>query len=213
MATPAPLSVAFFARDTLTVARDLLGCQLWTRVCGEVAGGRIVEVEAYLGTDDPASHAGRGPTPRSAIMFGKPGVAYVYMVYGMHHCLNAVTERDGVAGAVLLRALEPVAGLPLMGARAGRPRPVRDLCRGPGRLCRALGVTRACNGRFLAGRRVRAAADIQVWISASERPVTAVEATGRIGVRQAAERPWRFCDAQSECLSASRPELRRKAVF
>ena len=195
--------MSFFARDTATVARELVGCCLWARIDGEVTGGRIVEVEAYYGTDDPASHAGRGRTPRSAIMFGPPGVAYVYVIYGMHHCLNAVTERDGVAGAVLMRALEPLAGLPVMARRRGGAGNPRDLCRGPGRLCQALAITRAYNGWPLAGRGVAARSSApSVWISAAQGPAPRIATTGRIGIKLAAERPLRFCDARSRWLSA-----------
>jgi len=131
---PTPLPRSFYARPTIAVAHDLLGKLLVAREGESIA--RIVEVEAYLGLRDAASHARRGPTPRAAIMFGPPGFLYVYLIYGMHHCMNVVTETDGVAGAVLLRAAAPVAGLP------DRPRPAT----GPGKLCAALGITRANNG-------------------------------------------------------------------
>ena len=133
----------FFRRPTAMLARALPG-KLLVRP-GVGAGrppprvARIVEVEAYLGERDAASHARRGPTPRAAIMFGPAGFLYVYLVYGMHHCMNVVTEDDGVAGAVLLRAAEPVAGIAVDEAD---PRPLA----GPGKLCRGLGITRADNG-------------------------------------------------------------------
>ncbi|MBE0566690.1 MAG: DNA-3-methyladenine glycosylase, partial [Krumholzibacteria bacterium] len=106
------LTTEFFARPVLEVARALVGTELQVGTPGGPVHCRLVEVEAYGGRDDPASHAGRGPTPRSRIMFGPPGYAYVYVIYGMHHCLNIVTGDDGTAGAVLLRAAEPLAGLP-----------------------------------------------------------------------------------------------------
>jgi DNA-3-methyladenine glycosylase len=197
-----PLPRAFFARATEIVARDLLGCVLWAQTDGPPIAGRIVEVEAYLGEDDPASHAGRGPTPRSRIMYGSPGVAYVYFVYGMHHCLNAVTEPAGRAGAVLLRALEPTVGLEAMAGRAPGIRRPGDLCRGPGRLARALGVDLAWCGLPLAGRRARAAtAGPRLWIAAAARRPASIVATPRIGVRLAADRLLRFVDAESPCLS------------
>lgn len=139
----APLSRAFYARPTVEVAHALLG-KLLVRPPARGGGprlARIVEVEAYLGERDAASHARRGPTPRAAIMFGPPGFLYVYLIYGMHHCMNVVTETDGVAGAVLLRAAAPVAGF------ADVPRPLT----GPGKLCAGLGITRVDNGRDLTG--------------------------------------------------------------
>ncbi len=124
---------AFYKRDTATVARDLLGCRLVRVVAGVARIGRIVETEAYLGAHDRAAHSARGKTARNAVMFGPPGYAYVYFIYGMYHCLNVVTEPTGCAAAVLIRALEPVANL------AGKTS-------GPGLLCRALAVDRRQNG-------------------------------------------------------------------
>ena len=132
----APLPRAFYARPTVAVARDLLGKVLVRRAEGSERRARIVEVEAYLGERDDASHARRGPTPRAAIMFGPPGFLYVYLIYGMHHCMNVVTETDGVAGAVLLRAAAPVAGVP----------DLRRPLTGPGKLCAGLDITRRDNG-------------------------------------------------------------------
>jgi len=135
----APLPRAFYGRPTLPVARELLGKLLVRRMPGRPTRvARLVEVEAYLGVRDAASHARRGPTPRAAIMFGPPGFLYVYLIYGMHHCMNVVTETDGVAGAVLLRAAEPV-----LGVDGKRP------LTGPGKLCAGLDITRADNGRDL----------------------------------------------------------------
>ena len=136
-APPSPLPRRFYARPTVEVAHDLLGKLLVRRGAhGPARLSRIVEVEAYLGERDAASHARRGPTPRAAIMFGPPGFLYVYLVYGMHHCMNVVTETDGVAGAVLLRAAAPVDD-----ARS-EPRALA----GPGKLCAGLGITRRDNG-------------------------------------------------------------------
>jgi DNA-3-methyladenine glycosylase len=129
-----PLPREFYARPTVAVARELLSKVLVRRTGGLTLRARIVEVEAYLGERDAASHARHGPTPRAAIMFGPPGFLYVYLVYGMHHCMNFVTESDGVAGAVLIRAAAP-----LVGADAGQ-------LRGPGKLCLALDVTLADKG-------------------------------------------------------------------
>ena len=179
--------VAFFARPTLEVARDLIGCVVTTGHGATLTAGRIVETEAYLGEDDPASHAARGPTPRASIMFGPPGVAYVYLIYGLHHCLNFVTERDGTAGAVLIRALVPVAGREVMAGRreaGGRPPRPSALCDGPGRLCRALGIDRTWNGESAQGPRLR--------VLARREAQPGIVVTPRIGVRRAADRPWRF---------------------
>jgi DNA-3-methyladenine glycosylase len=134
-----PLPRAFYARPTIEVAHALLGKLLVRQPesrGGELRVARIVEVEAYLGERDAASHARRGPTPRAKIMFGPPGFLYVYLIYGMHHCMNVVTETDGVAGAVLLRAAAPVAGVP----------DLRRPLTGPGKLCAGLGITRRDNG-------------------------------------------------------------------
>jgi DNA-3-methyladenine glycosylase len=135
----APLPRAFYARPTVDVAHALLGKLLVRRPpskAGLLRVARIVEVEAYLGVRDAASHARRGPTPRAAIMFGPPGFLYVYLIYGMHNCMNVITETDGVAGAVLLRAAAPVAGVPDL------KRPLT----GPGKLCAGLDITRLENG-------------------------------------------------------------------
>ena len=134
-----PLPRAFYARPTVDVAHALLGKLLVRRPPGKTGAprlARIVEVEAYLGVRDAASHARRGPTPRSAIMFGPPGFLYVYLIYGMHNCMNVITETDGVAGAVLLRAAAPVAGI------VDLKRPLT----GPGKLCAGLEITRRENG-------------------------------------------------------------------
>ncbi len=211
-----PLPRRFFARDTVTVARELVGCTLWTLAGDDLCAGRIVETEAYLDERDPASHAARGPTARSGVMFGPPGVAYVYLIYGVHHCLNVVAEAEGQAGAVLLRALEPLVGLPTMRRRRGGESRVagdepragdRALCAGPGRLCRALGVDLACNGLLLgarAARRTQPDPPVRVWIAAG-RPPARLTAGPRIGISLAASRPLRFCDDCSPCLSRPAP--------
>ena len=135
----------FYARPALAVALDLLGCSLTWRDPRGAMTGRIVEVEAYEGADDPASHAFRGPTARNHSMFGPPGHAYVYFTYGMHHCVNAVTGAEGLPHAVLLRALQPTRGLARW--RAARPDlPLTRIASGPGRLCRALGLDRSHDG-------------------------------------------------------------------
>lgn len=189
----------FYGRDTVTVARELVGAVL--HVVGESGElrGRIVETEAYLGRDDPASHAANGPTPRSAIMFGPAGVAYVYFIYGMYSCLNFVTEREGTAGAVLIRALEPVQGHQRMARNRGfdpaRFRD-RDLCSGPGKLCRALAIDLKWNGAVLDGGPPR-----RIWVSPGGPASVQVAASPRIGIRHAADRLFRFTDPDSGCLS------------
>ncbi len=193
-----PLKVGFFAGDTLLAARRLLGCVVEVEQQGERVSGLIVETEAYLGEDDPASHAGRGRTPRSAIMFGPPAVVYVYLVYGMHHCLNFVTEPEHRAGAVLIRALEPVLGREIMARRRGLDSCTcqdRELTAGPGRLCQALGIDRTWNGRSL----VRIGSGIRV-LEARVRPAE-VAAVPRVGIRRAVDRPYRFQDIGSSCLT------------
>ena len=189
----------FFLRDTLTVARELVGVRVHVVGAeGELCGG-IVETEAYLGADDPASHAAGGPTGRSAIMFGPPGVAYVYLIYGVHHCLNFVTEEDGTAGAVLIRALEPLSGQQHMAANRGLD-PVRfsdrDLCSGPGKLCQALDINRSWNGTRLNGKGPH-----KIWLTPSPQTSLITVSSPRIGIRQATNRPYRFTPPQSPYLS------------
>lgn len=135
----------FYARPTIRVARDLLGKVLALETAGAMKTARIVEVEAYLGARDPASHAYRGPTPRTAPMFGPPGRSYVYFVYGMYHCMNVVTETAGVAGAVLIRGAEPLAGFADLDARA---------LAGPGKLARAFALTTKDTGLDLVRSRL-----------------------------------------------------------
>lgn len=186
-ARAARLTREFYARPTVEVARDLLGRRLVRMLDGERLAGRIVEVEAYVGYDDRASHAARGRTPRNAVMFGPPGYAYVYFIYGMYHCLNVVTESEGFPAAVLIRALEPLEGLAQM--RARRRSPDGLLTNGPGRLCQALAITRAQNGADLCeGEELFIEADAPV-------PAAEVVATPRVGVRgdeRALTVPWRF---------------------
>jgi DNA-3-methyladenine glycosylase len=167
------------------VARDLVGCTISVDAGSpDAVVARIVETEAYLGLADPASHAFRGPTARCAVMFGPPAHLYVYFTYGMHHCANVVTEVDGVAGAVLLRAAAVHAGVDIVASRRGEIA-IAALLRGPGNLCRGLGITRADNGIDLLGPGSRVRIEQRI-----EQPPIAV--TKRVGVRLAAEQLLRF---------------------
>ncbi|HET9704327.1 MAG TPA: DNA-3-methyladenine glycosylase [Vicinamibacterales bacterium] len=151
------LPAAFYRRPTLEVARDLIGKVVVHKSPAGITAGAIVEAEAYIGEDDPACHAAPGPTTRNAPLYGPPGRAYVYLNYGLHDMLNAVTEEEGHPAAVLIRALEPLEGLALMRRRRARAPwregkgavPDHELCRGPGNLCRAMGITLADNLRPL----------------------------------------------------------------
>lgn len=179
------LSADWFARDAVTVARELIGVRLLV----DGVGGIIVETEAY-DREDPASHSFGGQTPRTAVMFGPPGRAYVYRIYGMHWCLNVVCGGDP-RGAVLIRALEPTDGLDQMAERRGTPDP-RLLCSGPGKLCQALAVTRAHNGLDL---------DRPPFALALAGHSYEIAAGPRIGLSKAVDTPWRFGAAGSRFLS------------
>ncbi len=182
-----PLSRAFFDRDTVVVARGLLGQRLVRSLDGVRLVGLICETEAYGGSDDRASHAFRR-TPRSAIMYGPPGYAYVYFIYGMHHCLNVVTEGDGQAGAVLIRGIVPEEGTEALRVRRGGVDD-RHLANGPGKVCQALGITVALNGVDLT---TSAKLFIEPGVIV---PDAEVAITPRVGVRgdaAALDRPWRF---------------------
>jgi len=180
-----PLPRAFYERPVLTVARDLLGRVMVHRGPGGRASGRIIEVEAYRGADDPASHAFRGETARNRVMFGPAGHAYVYFTYGMHHCVNVVTGPAGRSEAVLIRALEPLEGMALMRRRRGVQEPGR-LARGPGCVTQALGIDRRQYGLDLT-RGSFVILDLPP--DHGGRPI----ARGpRLGIRVAVERPWRF---------------------
>jgi DNA-3-methyladenine glycosylase len=194
----AVLQRAFFERDARTVARDLLGSIFHA---GTVAV-RLTEVEAYDGANDPASHAYRGPTRRNAVMFGPPGHLYVYFTYGMHHCGNLVCGPEGKAAAVLLRAGEVVEGIEA--ARARRPGVVRDhaLARGPGNLVRTLGLGPGHNGIDVCGD-----SGVNLRPGAEDR---AVRTGPRVGIRAAADVPWRFWLADEPSVSAYRPAVSRR---
>jgi DNA-3-methyladenine glycosylase len=193
----ATLPVRFFNRPAELVARELLGAVVMSRAGGALTAGRIVETEAYLGYDDPASHGYRHRrNERNAALFAAPGTWYVYLSYGVHWCANLVCEGPGRGSAVLLRALEPLEGLDAMAARRGAPDP-RLLCSGPGRLCQALGITRGLDGRAMRSSMVTIVSG-----SAIAEPDT--EATPRIGISKAADWPLRYALAGSPWTSRAR---------
>jgi DNA-3-methyladenine glycosylase len=193
----------FYARPTLEVAKDLIGKVLVHDTRGGTASGVIVEVEAYIGESDPACHAAPGPTTRNAPLYGPPGVAYVYLNYGIHFLVNAVTEAKGSPAAVLIRALEPKAGVPLMRRRRGRRSiPVHDLCRGPGNLTRALAITLRQNGFDLTGSPLR--------IEDQGEPERDVSWSRRIGLNVGIEVEWRVTAVGSPAVSG--PRRRAQAI-
>lgn len=184
------LNRSFYARPTIAVARSLLGKIL---VHGGAAG-RIVEVEAYLPGDDPAAHAFRGLTPRTRVLYGPPGHAYIFLAYGMYDCLNLVAEPEGIPGCVLIRALEPLAGVGRMRRRRGAGRGLTELASGPGKLTLALGITRRLNGADVTR------GPLTVRAFHRDEPFE-IEATPRIGIRHAQDRLLRFTIRGSPFLS------------
>jgi len=204
-----PLPRSFYARPAELVARELLGCVLIHARGGAPLGGRIVETEAYVGERDRASHASRGRTPRNSVMYEAPGHAYVYFIYGMYDMLNVVCQPAGVPEAVLIRGLEPLLGVETMQRRRGVRR-TQDIANGPGKLCRALAITRAHNRANLVGA--------TLWVTS--RPLRSGEeiaVSGRIGVGYAgadAHLPLRFFIAGNACVSrraVSSPATRTRA--
>jgi DNA-3-methyladenine glycosylase len=190
---------SFYDRPTLAVAEGLLGKVLVHRTRDGIAAGMIVETEAYIGEDDPACHAAPGPTRRNAPLYGPPGVAYVYLNYGIHYLVNAVTEAEGRPAAVLIRALHPVAGMALMQRRrapVGGEVVEAGLCRGPGNLTRALGITLADNRLHLGSSRL--------VIEDRGFRVAGVSWGSRIGIRVGIERPWRCWITDHPAVSGAR---------
>jgi DNA-3-methyladenine glycosylase len=187
---------SFYHRSTLDVARELIGMRVVHDVAGVRTSGVIVETEAYIGEGDPACHAAAGLTRRTAPLYGPPGLAYVYLNYGIHFLLNAVTEAEGHPAAVLIRALAPDAGLEVMRERRGvvaSPRADQGLCRGPGNLTRALGVTLRENGADLCGASA-------LWIEEGPGAPGPLVWGPRIGIRVGLDKPWR-------CLVAGHPAV------
>jgi DNA-3-methyladenine glycosylase len=194
---------AFYARPTLEVARDLVGLVLVHDTRAGTAAGIIVEVEAYIGESDPACHAAPGPTRRNAPLYGSPGIAYVYLNYGMHYLVNAVTEPEGSPAAVLIRALEPLEGEGLMRrrrARGTRRRPesfsTPELCRGPGNLTRAMGISLRDNQRDLTSGPLR--------IESRNIPSPPLSWSRRIGINVGVETEWRVVAVGSASVSGRR---------
>jgi len=203
-----PLPASFYAHDPRQVGRELLGKVLVRREIGRLLAGRIVETEAYLGTNDPAAHAAAGRTARNFVLFGPPGRVYVYLAYGNHWCLNVSTLPDGEAGGVLFRALEPIAGLEAMARARGLDsshvtgRRVRLLTSGPGRMAQALGVTRERdNNKNLCDSN----SDLIIVDDGFPRPRVVV--TVRVGITKAVDEPLRYVVAGNPFVSG--PALRR----
>jgi DNA-3-methyladenine glycosylase len=193
----------FYNRPTLDVARDLIGKVLVHETRAGLASGIIVEAEAYIGESDPACHAAPGPTKRNAPLYGPPGIAYVYLNYGIHYLVNAITEAEGWPAAVLIRALEPKDGIPLMrrrrasgGRRKAADIDVNDLCRGPGNLTKALGINLAQNCLDLTASALR--------IEDQKDGKRPVRWSCRIGINVGVEHEWRVTAADSPALSATR---------
>ncbi|HCU24965.1 MAG TPA: DNA-3-methyladenine glycosylase [Deltaproteobacteria bacterium] len=198
-----PLPKSFYQNSTIQVARDLLGCVLVHESAAGRLSGRIVETEAYL-QDDPACHAYRGPTPRTAVMFGPPGHAYIYFIYGMYHCFNVVTAPQGVGEAVLIRALEPIEGIDLMKKHRNKPRKGRELspaqlCSGPGKLMMALNIAPTLNRHDLTQK--------PLFILPPDSSYRQTELSEkiicgpRIGIRDGAHLPLRFALSGHDCVS------------
>ena len=178
----------FYARDTLQVARELLGKRLVRVIDGKRLSGLIVETEAYIGEEDRACHAWRGRTPRTEVMYGPPGQAYIYFIYGIYHCLNVVTDKVGFPAAVLIRGIQPQEGVEYMRRNRGL-RPEGELTNGPGKLCQALAIDQGLNGLDLC------TSDLLFIEEAVVPGPEEIEVTSRIGIRAdeiAKRRPWRF---------------------
>ena len=178
------LPAAFYSRPTLDVTADLIGKVLVHESRDGIAAGMIVEAEAYIGEDDPACHAAPGPTKRNEPLYGPPGVAYVYLNYGMHYLVNAVTEPKGAPAAVLIRALAPLDGIPLMLKRRANGKAIHEaeLCRGPGNLTKALGISLKENRLDLTSSRL--------WIEDRGLDAGRLRWGTRIGITRGADRPW-----------------------
>jgi DNA-3-methyladenine glycosylase len=184
---PPKLRRSFYSRSALDVASELLGKVLVRRYRRRNLSGKIVETEAYVGPHDLACHASKGHTPRTAVMFGEPGHAYVYMIYGFHFCLNVVTEPEGYPAAVLIRALEPLENVDLMRRLRNNPEREIDIASGPGKLCKAMSIDKTLNGEDFLGD--------AIWIEDRKLHPRRILTSPRVGVDYAGEykdKPWRF---------------------
>jgi len=184
------LKKKFYKQQTLTVAKELLGCFLVTQIDGKRCVGKIVETEAYL-SNDPACHAAKKKTSRNSMMFEEGGVAYVYFTYGMYHCFNTVTQKKDCGEAVLIRALEPLEGIDVMQKRRGRDK-VKDLCSGPAKLVIAMGLDKTHNGHSLTSK------DLHILQRKEKEEFVT---TTRIGISEGAELPYRFYIKDSQFIS------------
>jgi DNA-3-methyladenine glycosylase len=200
----APLPPSFYDRPTELVSRELLGAVLECTTPEGVTRGRIVETEAYLGPDDPACHAAAGLTPRTLHLFGPPGLSYVYLIYGMYWCFNAVTRERGHGAAVLVRAVHPTVGLDLMHRRRPNVKRERDLTNGPGKLCLAMGIVGSMSGLPLQRPPLVIRAGEPV-------PDADVEVTPRIGITRAAEWPLRYLVRDDPFVSATPRQFPRSS--
>ena len=185
----------FYERSTLQVAKEIIGKHLVYHHPEGKLSARIVEVEAYIGKGDPACHAAHGKTPRNSIMFGPGGFTYIYFIYGMYHCLNFVTEREPKAAAVLIRAAEPDEGLEIMRFNSSTKSPTA-LLSGPGKLCRAFGLCRDQSGLDLTKN--------TLYLERRENGSLKIGKTTRVGIREGADKLWRFYDKESSAVSAFR---------
>lgn len=176
----------FYSRPALLVAPELLGKYLVFHSLQGKLVGEINEVEAYLGEKDPASHAFRGKTSRTEVMFGEGGFSYVYFIYGVHFCLNVVCEGAGVAGAVLIRSVIPVEGQEIMHLNRGEKVSEKNLTNGPGKVCQAFGITRKQNGMDLVASNI-------LYLEDRGKRISKFQTTPRVGISSAKEKLWRFC--------------------
>jgi DNA-3-methyladenine glycosylase len=190
---------SFYSRSALEVASDLIGKVLVRRLDGQKLSGKIVETEAYVGPHDLACHASKGRTPRTSIMFGPPGYAYVYMIYGFYFCLNVVTEAEGYPAAVLIRAVEPLENVDLMRHLRNNPERETNIASGPGKLCMAMSISKTLNGEDLLGT--------TLWIEDRHLSSGRIRTSPRVGVDYAGEykdKPWRFYVEESPHVSRVR---------